>query len=52
LNQPDSPSASDAPITRIAQLNVYPIKSCAGVALDEALLVETGVEFDRITSKP
>lgn len=32
---------------RIAALNVYPIKSCAGVALDEALLVETGFEFDR-----
>jgi uncharacterized protein YcbX len=32
---------------RIAALNVYPIKSCAGVSLNEALLVETGLEFDR-----
>jgi uncharacterized protein YcbX len=34
------------PVT-IAALNVYPVKSCAGVALDEVLLVETGFEFDR-----
>lgn len=32
---------------RLAALNVYPVKSCAGVALDEALVVETGLEFDR-----
>ncbi|HEY2928858.1 MOSC domain-containing protein, partial [Piscinibacter sp.] len=32
---------------RIAALNVYPVKSCAGVALGESLLVETGFEFDR-----
>lgn len=32
---------------RITSLNVYPIKSCAGVALNESLLVETGLEFDR-----
>jgi uncharacterized protein YcbX len=31
----------------IAQLFVYPIKSCAGVELPEALLTETGLEFDR-----
>lgn len=31
----------------VGGLYVYPIKSCAGVALDEALLVETGLEFDR-----
>ena len=29
------------------QLWVYPIKSCAGVQLNEALLIETGLEFDR-----
>jgi uncharacterized protein YcbX len=28
-------------------LNVFPIKSCAGVALGECLLVETGLELDR-----
>ncbi len=32
---------------RVAALNVYPVKSCGGVALDEALLIETGLEFDR-----
>lgn len=31
----------------IARLFVYPIKSCAGVELKEALLIETGLEFDR-----
>jgi uncharacterized protein YcbX len=31
----------------IARLFVYPVKSCAGVELDEALLIETGLEFDR-----
>ncbi len=31
----------------IARLFVYPIKSCAGVELDESLLIETGLEFDR-----
>ncbi|WP_127996979.1 MOSC domain-containing protein [Piscinibacter defluvii] len=32
---------------RIAGLAVHPVKSCAGIALEEALLVETGLEFDR-----
>ncbi|MBA2721484.1 MAG: MOSC N-terminal beta barrel domain-containing protein [Methylibium sp.] len=31
----------------IAGLHVYPVKSCAGVDLDEVLLIETGLEFDR-----
>lgn len=31
----------------ISHLFVYPIKSCAGVALKESLLIETGLEFDR-----
>ena len=31
----------------VSGLYVHPVKSCAGVALDEALLVETGLEFDR-----
>lgn len=31
----------------ISQLVVYPIKSCAGVQVKEALLLETGLEFDR-----
>jgi uncharacterized protein len=32
---------------RIESLHVYPIKSCAGVSPHEALLIETGLEFDR-----
>lgn len=32
---------------RLAALRVYPVKSCAGVALEEALVIETGLEFDR-----
>lgn len=32
---------------RIAGLYVHPVKSCAGIALDESLLIETGLEFDR-----
>ncbi len=31
----------------LASLHVHPIKSCGGVALQQALLVETGLEFDR-----
>jgi uncharacterized protein len=32
---------------RITALNVYPVKSCAGVSLGETLVIETGFEFDR-----
>jgi uncharacterized protein len=44
---------SDAPATTfeisavISGLYVYPIKSCAGVAVQDAILTETGLEFDR-----
>ena len=31
----------------IAQLYIYPVKSCAGVALDEAVLTDTGLDLDR-----
>ena len=31
----------------ISGLFVYPVKSCAGVAVQEAILTETGLEFDR-----
>jgi uncharacterized protein YcbX len=31
----------------ISGLYVYPVKSCAGVAVKEAILTETGLEFDR-----
>lgn len=33
--------------TRIARLFAYPIKSCAGVELSEALLTDTGLDLDR-----
>ena len=32
---------------RIARLFVYPVKSCAGVELPQALLTETGLDLDR-----
>ena len=31
----------------ITGLFVYPVKSCAGVAVQEAILLDTGLEFDR-----
>ncbi|MGA0571829.1 MOSC domain-containing protein [Variovorax sp. VNK109] len=31
----------------IARLFIYPVKSCAGVEVKEAILTETGLEFDR-----
>jgi uncharacterized protein len=31
----------------LRSLHVYPVKSCAGVTLDESTIVETGLEFDR-----
>jgi uncharacterized protein YcbX len=32
---------------RVCRLFVYPVKSCAGIELREALLTETGLELDR-----
>jgi uncharacterized protein YcbX len=32
---------------RIARLFVYPVKSCAGIELTEAVLTETGLDLDR-----
>ncbi|WP_244848014.1 MOSC domain-containing protein [Caballeronia sp. SL2Y3] len=31
----------------LSELYVYPIKSCAGIALQRAILLETGLKFDR-----
>jgi uncharacterized protein YcbX len=31
----------------LESIHVYPVKSCAGVALDRGLLVETGIDLDR-----
>ena len=41
---PDGPCDLAA---RIAGLFVYPVKSCAGVRVEQALLLDTGLEFDR-----
>lgn len=41
-----SSSTSDPP-ARIARLFVYPVKSCAGVEVQEAVLAETGLDLDR-----
>jgi uncharacterized protein len=50
INKPLTDTAADTDwdlTARISQLWVYPVKSCAGVAVPEALLTETGLEFDR-----
>jgi uncharacterized protein len=48
-NTPSTPAADTAwdLTARISQLWVYPVKSCAGVEVPEAVLTETGLEFDR-----
>jgi uncharacterized protein YcbX len=45
VDESDEDSGTQA--VSIVSLNVYPIKSCRGIALAEALLIETGIEFDR-----
>ncbi len=37
---------SDLPVT-LHSLHLHPVKSCGGIAVDEALVIETGLEFDR-----
>lgn len=46
---PDSQEASPVSdvAVRVQTMHVHPVKSCAGIAVDEVLLVETGFEFDR-----
>ena len=43
---PSQVSARDVSAS-IARLFVYPVKSCAGVELNEAVLTETGLDLDR-----
>jgi uncharacterized protein len=38
---------SDTQTLTLSSLHVYPIKSCGGCDVNEALLIETGLEFDR-----
>ncbi len=51
MNQQASDRARDAGAgdvqVRLAGLRVHPVKSCAGIEVDSALVVETGLEFDR-----
>lgn len=44
---PAAPPLAHDVQARVARLFVYPIKSCAGLEVSEALLTETGLEFDR-----
>ena len=46
MTEIDPTAAADVTAV-ITQLWVYPVKSCAGVAVAEAILTETGLEFDR-----
>ncbi len=46
LNHATANTSSDLAAV-ISQLWVYPVKSCAGVSVQEAILTETGLEFDR-----
>jgi hypothetical protein len=40
-------SAENELSARIARLSIYPVKSCAGVDLDEAVLTPAGLDLDR-----
>ena len=40
-------SSADSVAAVIAELYVYPVKSCAGVSVSDAVLTQTGLEFDR-----
>lgn len=42
-----TPASSGELDCSIAALALYPVKSCAGIAVDSALLVETGLDLDR-----
>ena len=42
----DQSTAGDVEVG-IASLHVYPVKSCGGITVADALVVETGLEFDR-----
>ncbi len=44
----NAPASAPADVqARIARLFVYPVKSCAGIELTEAVLTETGLDLDR-----
>jgi len=47
MNSVVSDGAEGDVAVSVASLHVYPIKSCGGIALSEAMVIETGLEFDR-----
>jgi uncharacterized protein YcbX len=46
MSQSSSPAATELQAV-ISQLFIYPVKSCAALALDRALLTDQGLEWDR-----
>jgi uncharacterized protein YcbX len=44
---PSHDAADDSVSTTIARLFIYPVKSCAGVELQESVLAGTGLDLDR-----
>jgi uncharacterized protein YcbX len=47
LRRSDAAIGYRAPVITVAALHVYPVKSCRGIALEEARLTEAGLEHDR-----
>lgn len=46
MSDVDDGDARDVDVS-VHSLHIYPIKSCAGIGLDSALLIETGLDLDR-----
>ena len=44
---PSSSSSNGKPPPTVQSLWLYPIKSCAGIELDEAEIIDTGIKYDR-----
>lgn len=44
---PKTEESNDKPQVRVKQLTIYPVKACAGVNVESARLVSTGLEHDR-----
>ena len=47
MNDFNAAPASRDVLASISRLFIYPIKSCAGIEVQEAMLLETGLEWDR-----
>ena len=47
LTKPSSSQASSNNEPTVQSLWLYPIKSCAGIELDEAEIIDTGIKYDR-----